>query len=117
MGNSEARLHKMGGQKQKGKIDKNIKAIKSRIDHLEVKEKTKTRSETKINIQPGMEIISKNIVEIKNLSLFAGNKLLIKNANFKIKRGQKVGIIGNNGCGKTTLLKEILKRENENIKV
>jgi len=117
MGNSEARLHKMGGQKQKGKIDKNIKALKSRIDHLEVKEKPKTISETKINIQPGMEIISKNIVEVKNLSLFAGNKLLINNANFKIKKGQKVGIIGDNGCGKTTLLKEILKKENENIKI
>ena len=117
MGNSEARLHKMGGQKQKGKIDKNIKAIKSRIDHLEVKDKPKTISETKINIQPGMEIISKNIVEVKNLSLFEGNKLLINNANFKIKRGQKVGIIGDNGCGKTTLLKEILKKENENIKI
>jgi macrolide transport system ATP-binding/permease protein len=117
MGNSEARLHKMGGQKQKGKIDKNIKALKSRIDHLDVKEKPKTIAETKINIQPGMEIISKNIVEVKNLSLFAGNKLLINNADFKIKKGQKAGIIGDNGCGKTTLLKEILKKENENIKV
>ncbi len=117
MGNSEARLHKMGGQKQKGKIDKNIKAIKSRINHLEIKDKPKAISETKINIQPGMEIISKNIIEVKNLSLFAGNKLLINNANFKIKRGQKVGIIGDNGCGKTTLLKEILKKENENIKI
>jgi len=117
MGNSEARLHKMGGQKQKGKIDKNIKALKSRIDHLEVKEKPKTISETKINIQSGMEIISKNIVEVKNLSLFAGNKLLINNANFKIKKGQKVGIIGDNGCGKTTLLKEIIKEENEYIRV
>ena len=117
MGNSEARLHKMGGQKQKGKIDKNIKALKSRIDHLEVKEKPKTISETKINIQSGMEIISKNIVEVKNLSLFAGNKLLINNANFKIKKGQKAGIIGDNGCGKTTLLKEIIKEENEYIRV
>ena len=117
MGNSEARLHKMGGQKQKGKIDKNIKALKSRIDHLEVKEKPKTISETKINIQSGMEIISKNIVEVKNLNLFAGDKLLINNADFKIKRGQKVGIIGDNGCGKTTLLKEILKKENEKIKI
>ncbi|BCZ46132.1 ABC-F type ribosomal protection protein [Clostridium gelidum] len=117
MGNSEARLHKMGGQKQKGKIDKNIKALKSRIDHLEVKEKPKTINETKINIQAGMEIISKNIIEVNKLNLSVDNKLLIKDAIFKIKRGRKVGIIGDNGCGKTTLLKEILKRENENIKV
>jgi len=37
MGNSEARLHRMGGQKSKKNLDNNIKAIKSRIDHLEVK--------------------------------------------------------------------------------
>ena len=118
MGNSEARLHrKWEDKRQKRKIDENIKALKSRIDHLEVKEKPKTISETKINIQAGMEIISKNIIEVNNLNLFADNKLLIKNANFKIKRGQKVGIIGDNGCGKTTLLKEILKKENENIKI
>lgn len=118
MGNSEARLHrKMGGQRAKKNIDDNIKALKSRIDHLEVKEKPKIISETKINIQAGMEIISKNIIEVNNLNLFVDNKLLIKDATFKIKKGRKVGIIGDNGCGKTTLLKEILKEENENIKI
>ena len=41
MGNSEARLHKMGGQGNKRKLDKNIKAISTRIEKLEVKEKVK----------------------------------------------------------------------------
>jgi macrolide transport system ATP-binding/permease protein len=41
MGNSEARLHKMGGQKAKKNLGNNIKALKSRINHLEVKEKQK----------------------------------------------------------------------------
>lgn len=117
MGNSEARLHKMGGQKAKKNLDNNIKALKSRIDHLEIKERPKNISETKVNIQDGMEIISKNIVEVKNLNLFAGNKLLIENATFKIKRGRKVAIIGDNGSGKTTLLKEIIGKQNENIKI
>lgn len=117
MGNSEARLHKMGGQKAKKNLDNNIKALKSRIDHLEIKEKPQNISETKVNIQGGMEIISKNIVEVKNLNLFAGNKLLIENAAFKIKRGRKVAIIGDNGSGKTTLLKEIIGKQNENIKI
>ncbi len=117
MGNSEARLHKMGGQKQKKKIDKNIKALKSRLDQLKVKEKPKNISETKITIQEGSEIVSKNILGINKLNLYAGNKLLIENAAFKVKRGKKVGLIGENGCGKTTLLKEILKQSNENIKV
>lgn len=117
MGNSEARLHKMGGQKAKKNLDNNIKALKSRIDHLEVKGKPKNISKTKVNIQEGMEIISKNIIEVKNLNLFAGNKLLLENASFKVKRGRKVGIIGDNGSGKTTLLKEIIGKQNENIKI
>lgn len=117
MGNSEARLHKMGGQKAKKNLDNNIKALKSRINHLEVKGKPKNISKTKVNIQEGMEIISKNIIEVKNLNLFAGNKLLLENASFKVKRGRKVGIIGDNGSGKTTLLKEIIGKQNEKIKI
>jgi len=117
-GTSEAKVfRKMGGQKARKNLDENIKSLKSRIDHLEVKEKPKTISETKINIQKGMEVTSKNIIEVTKLSLFTDNKTLVKEATFKVKRGKKVGIIGDNGCGKTTLLREILKKENENIKV
>lgn len=117
MGNSEARLHKMGGQRAKKNLDNNIKALKSRIDHLEVKEKPKNVNELKINIQAGMEVISKNLIEVNKLNLSVKDKLLLKDAEFKIKRGRKVGIIGDNGSGKTTLLKEILKGENEKIKI
>ena len=39
MGNSEARLHKMGNQKAKANLDRAIKNVESRIKHLEVKEK------------------------------------------------------------------------------
>lgn len=117
MGNSEARLHKMGGQKQKRKLDKNIKAMKSRIDHLEVKEKPKNINETKVNIQKSAEIISNNIIEISKLNLYVNNELLIKEASFRIRKGIKAAIIGENGCGKSTLLKEILTRNNEYIRV
>lgn len=117
MGNSEARLHKMGGQTNKKKLDSNVKAIKSRIDKLEVKNKPKVSKEMNIKIQDGMEIISKNLVEVKDMTLKLENKLLLDNVSFKIKRCKKIALLGDNGCGKSTLIKEILADKNDNIKI
>lgn len=77
MGKSEAKTVKMGDQRGKKNIDNNIKSIKSRIDHLQIKEAPKKREEIIINITPEMKIATKAPIEIRNLNLFAGEKLLI----------------------------------------
>lgn len=117
MGNSEARLHRMGGQKSKQNLDNSIKSIKSRINHLEVKDKPKNEKDIKINVINNLQLTSKNPIEVKNLSLIVNNKTLLSNANFKIKREKKVALVGINGSGKSTLLKEIINNQNESIKI
>lgn len=117
MGNSEARLHKMGGQGQKKRQDKSINAIKTRIEQLDVPEKLQRSLETKITIQENMIIESKNLIEVKDFSLKLGEKVILENSKFKIKRGKKVALIGDNGSGKSSLLKEIIKGESKNIRL
>lgn len=117
MGNSEARLHKMGGQRGKQNIDGNVKAIQSRIDKLEVKEKPKGINPIKIYIKDGLEIVSKNLVEINDFTLCVNEDILLDNVSFKVKRNKKIALIGENGCGKTTLIKEIIKNSNPAIKI
>ena len=43
-------------------------------------------------------------IEIKNLSKHYNNILAVKNINFKINKGSIVGLLGPNGCGKTTTI-------------
>jgi ABC transport system ATP-binding/permease protein len=45
-----------------------------------------------------------NLISVQNLSCSQGAKTLFKNINFGISGGQKIALIGVNGCGKTTLL-------------
>lgn len=47
----------------------------------------------------------------KDLKLSFGNEIIFDNANFEIKSGSKVGIVGVNGAGKTTLFNVILNNQ------
>ncbi len=51
------------------------------------------------------------LLEATNLAKSFGERTLFSGANFKIEAGEKVGIIGANGCGKTTLFNIISGKE------
>ncbi|MDI9473968.1 MAG: ABC-F type ribosomal protection protein [Bacillota bacterium] len=111
MGNSEARLHKMGNQKAKANLDRAIKNVESRIKHLEVKEKPPVDEKIKLDIGEVQKVYSKIIIEGSGLNKSFGEKVIFKDAQFQIENGAKVGLIGPNGCGKSTLLKMIVNQE------
>ncbi len=50
-------------------------------------------------------------LSINSLSKFYGAKQILKNISFDLKTGERVGLIGQNGCGKTTLFKILMGLE------
>lgn len=48
------------------------------------------------------------ILEVKNLTHSFGDKILYKNATFELFKGEHMGITGQNGTGKTTLLRSVI---------
>jgi len=111
MGNSEARLHKMGNQKAKAALDRAIKNMEERIRHLEVKESPPNIEKIRLDIGDVQKIYSKVIIEGNGLNKSFGDKVIFQDARFQLENGAKAGLIGPNGCGKSTLLKMILNRE------
>jgi ATP-binding cassette subfamily F protein 3 len=48
------------------------------------------------------------MLQVSNVSKSFGDNLLFENVSFAVNRGERLGLVGPNGCGKTTLLKIIL---------
>ena len=106
-------------------VDRNIvrattaKSAQSRVKQLEkmeLKQKPFTPPKPpafrfEYEIQP-----YERVLEIDGLNLERGNKRLITDGKLTVRRGEKLALVGENGTGKSTLLKEILSG-NSAIKV
>ena len=88
--------------------EKSIKRAESRekmLDKMEVLEKPK-EEHTEIHLQLTPEIISGNdVLTVTGLAKSYGEKHLFSDIDFDIKRGERIALIGQNGTGKTTILK------------
>jgi ATP-binding cassette subfamily F protein 3 len=90
--------------------EKSIKRAESRekmLAKMDVIEKpTEVNAEMRFTIEP--KVLSGNdVLTVEGLSKSFGPLHLFSDLNFEIKRGERVAIIGNNGTGKTTILKII----------
>ncbi|MEG1082678.1 MAG: ATP-binding cassette domain-containing protein, partial [Pseudomonas sp.] len=56
----------------------------------------------------GAENSGKKVIDIKNISFSFGERVMVKDFETTILRGDRIGLIGPNGSGKTTLLKLLL---------
>lgn len=53
-------------------------------------------------------VSGEDVLSVKDLSKSFGGKKIFENASFEVKKGERVFLLGDNGCGKTTLLKILM---------
>ena len=105
MGNSEARLHKMGDQKGKKTIDRQRKALQSRLEKLEKVEQVREIPPMQLDFSLTHPPRSKTVLQVKKLHFgYPHTPDLLKEISFTLENGDKMALMGRNGSGKSTLL-------------
>lgn len=78
---------------------------KARQDRFhELKDNMQFRQTEKMDIGLATSRLGKKVVEMENVSKAFGERILIRDFTYNFIKGERIGIIGNNGLGKSTLL-------------
>lgn len=95
------------------KMDQQVKSKMKRLEkELEKNKIERPKEEEKVMFQfDATGKRGKRIIEANNLCKRFGEHVLFENSHFYIKHGEKIGIIGGNGTGKTTFIKMLLGEE------
>ena len=79
------------------------------IEELNELKNNKLSFSSKENLNKNLIHENFNTFEVKNLNFSYDNNIkVLKNINFKVRRGEKIGIVGHSGSGKSTLINIIL---------
>ncbi len=87
---------------------------KARIDNFDkIKKKASSKRITQeLNIDVKMDRIGGKILELKNIKKSFGDLTILDGFDYTFKKGERIGILGKNGVGKSTFLNIITGREN-----
>ncbi|MFV5691783.1 ABC-F family ATP-binding cassette domain-containing protein [Flavobacterium sp. LT1R49] len=74
-------------------------------DFYDIKEKAQSRRrENKVELEINMERMGSKIIELHKISKKFKDHVILNNFSFDFQRGERIGIIGKNGTGKSTFL-------------
>ena len=87
---------------------------KARIDNFDkIKKKASSKRITQeLNIDVKMDRMGGKILELKNIKKSFGDLTILDGFDYTFKKGERIGILGKNGVGKSTFLNIITGREN-----
>ena len=86
---------------------------KSRIDDFfEIKHKAhQRRQDHEVQLELNMERLGSKVLEFHRVSKAFKDKIILKSFDYTFKKGERIGIIGKNGTGKTTFLNILTQSE------
>ncbi len=115
--NTMAEVHRIEGiieQQKRWNRERNIRTAESKqkqIDRLtkDLEKPEYERYDFSFFFDPD-SVSGEEVLDVDDLSMEFPGKVLYKDVSLNIRRGERVFLIGENGIGKTTLVKQILKR-------
>lgn len=106
------RLEGIIAQQRQWNREKNIKTAESKekvIERIKAQLVVPDKKLEKIRFDFTPKCVSgEDVLEVDGLKKSFGNHIVFENASFNVKRGERVFLLGDNGCGKTTLLKILM---------
>ncbi|MDO5695202.1 MAG: ATP-binding cassette domain-containing protein [Eubacteriales bacterium] len=94
--------------------EKSVRRAESRrkmLDKLAVIEDPRQRAKTVDVLITPERISGKDVLMMTDVRRMMNGRILFQDVNIHLRRGEHVALIGPNGCGKTTLLRTLLRRE------
>lgn len=103
----QQRVWKKKKNKKTHTLDNTRKAIERLQNNLVEPEKGPASMRFRFKACPGG---ANNVLQTENLSMSFGGNKLFENVNIHVKKGEKVFLLGPNGCGKTTLIRILMEQ-------
>ena len=107
MGNSEARLHTHEYTNSVLRQSSAKRKLEGRLDRLEVKERPRDLPVIRMALGTSRPISARTALTARCEALTAGNRTLLADAGLTLPTGSRTALLGDNGCGKTTLLRAL----------
>jgi ATP-binding cassette subfamily F protein uup len=102
---SEEKWIRQGIKARRTRNEGRVRSLKQMRSEYE--QRIRPDGKAKIHLQDS-DKSSRRVIQGKNLSYGYGESLIIQSLSIKIMRGDRIGLIGNNGVGKSTLIKLLL---------